>query len=211
MVAGVVGAGIWAGVSYALEVEIGWIAWGIGLLVGAAIAGGSGGEGGLPAVIAAVVITVASICAGKYAAIHFAVERVMSEANPDGMKAPFNDEWIILSMIDETAIDREASGEQLNWPVGMSYEDAYERQDYPADIVADIDSYWDGLSESDRESVRGEYRLYYDSIDADMDSIVSSIKSEGFKESFGVMDILFFVLTIGTAGRLAGGNLNSES
>ena len=34
LVGGAIGAAIWAGIVYAIHVEIGWLAWGVGALVG---------------------------------------------------------------------------------------------------------------------------------------------------------------------------------
>jgi len=64
--AGIAGAAVWAGITLGADMEIGWIAWGIGAAIGAAYfkLGGRSVTG--PALCA--VIAVASIGAGKYAA-----------------------------------------------------------------------------------------------------------------------------------------------
>jgi hypothetical protein len=39
LVAGAIGAGIWAVIAYFTGFELGWIAWGVGLLVGVGVIG----------------------------------------------------------------------------------------------------------------------------------------------------------------------------
>jgi phosphate/sulfate permease len=71
-IAGLLGAAIWASISYFFNYEIGWIAWGIGAMVGGGVVMG-GGKGNGAALIACL-ITVLSICGGKIAGIHFAIQ-----------------------------------------------------------------------------------------------------------------------------------------
>ena len=76
VVAGSVGAAIWAWVSLTTNREIGWIAWGIGGLVGLAVRLASHeeeGDGFLPGLVA-LIIAILAIVAGKYAAVHLSVE-----------------------------------------------------------------------------------------------------------------------------------------
>jgi hypothetical protein len=63
IIAGIAGALVWAIVAYFTGFEIGWLAWGVGALVGAAVAWGS--EGTQTTGVVAVIITVIAIIAGK--------------------------------------------------------------------------------------------------------------------------------------------------
>ncbi|NOZ39633.1 MAG: hypothetical protein GXP24_05340, partial [Planctomycetes bacterium] len=58
-IAGAVGAAIWAAVAYFANLEIGYIAWGIGGLVGVAVA--ATGKNTTLAGVVAVLITIASL------------------------------------------------------------------------------------------------------------------------------------------------------
>lgn len=69
LVGGAIGAAVWGGIVYATQHEIGWIAWGLGLLVGFCVrlASANHHDGFLPGIVAAI-ISVGSICAGKFLA-----------------------------------------------------------------------------------------------------------------------------------------------
>ncbi len=69
--AALLGALLWGGMRYQLHLEIGWLAWGIGVLVGLAIVKGRGYGTGLAA--AAAVLTVLALAGGKYLAWHYDV------------------------------------------------------------------------------------------------------------------------------------------
>lgn len=127
MVGGAIGAAVWGGICYATDHEIGWIAWGIGALVGfcVRIASEHHEDGFLPGIIAAI-ISVLSICAGKYLAASLLVNKLLAQM---------------------AAINPEIA----NLPVGEA-------------------------------------------------------RMEVFKELFGPMDVLFFVLALFTAFKLGSGN-----
>jgi len=65
-IGGLIGAAIWAGISYATNYEVGWIAWGVGFLVGVGVrvSAGENEEGFAPGLTAAVVAIVA-VLGGK--------------------------------------------------------------------------------------------------------------------------------------------------
>lgn len=68
-IGGLVGAFIWAAIVYFAHAEVGWIAWGIGFLVGICIrlSAGEDQEGAFPGGVA-ILISAASILFGKYLA-----------------------------------------------------------------------------------------------------------------------------------------------
>ncbi|MCA8942852.1 MAG: hypothetical protein KDB80_09865 [Planctomycetes bacterium] len=77
--AAIVGALVWGGISFYANREIGWVAWGIGALVGGAcvVAGGRGTQ----MAVTAAILAVASIGVGKYLSITWAVKAYFS--SPD--------------------------------------------------------------------------------------------------------------------------------
>jgi len=77
-VAGVAGAALWAAVAYFANLESGWIAWGVGALCGAGALIGGGRSAGFLGGVVAVVLAMASICGGKYAAVHFGLNHADS-------------------------------------------------------------------------------------------------------------------------------------
>lgn len=64
-IGGVLGMLAWGGIIYAADREIGWVAWGIGALVGFGVGVTAGDNGGELSGIIAVVISLLSIFAGK--------------------------------------------------------------------------------------------------------------------------------------------------
>jgi hypothetical protein len=73
LVAGAIGAGIWAVIAYFTGFELGWIAWGVGLLVGVGVAIGNKGEGSVPAGVLAAVLAILSVVGGKYAMVRMVI------------------------------------------------------------------------------------------------------------------------------------------
>jgi hypothetical protein len=66
LAAAIVGGVVWALIVRWTEYEIGFVAWGIGFLVGTAVAFGAGGARGVPLQVLAVVLALAGIVIGKY-------------------------------------------------------------------------------------------------------------------------------------------------
>ena len=76
-IAGIIGAAAWAIIAYAASLEIGWLAWLIGGAVGWSVS--IAGEKGPRAGLIAGVIAVISICGGKIAAAHFAMGKYIEK------------------------------------------------------------------------------------------------------------------------------------
>src|SRR5262245_9387722 len=73
LVGGRIGAGIWAGIVYATHRQIGWIAWGVGALVGVGVRLAAGEEYGPKPGVTAAVIAILALIAGKFAAVYLIV------------------------------------------------------------------------------------------------------------------------------------------
>lgn len=205
VVAALVGAAAWGGIAYVTNYEIGWIAWGIGLLVGFAVMFGCGSQAGPTSGILAVVLTCLSIVGGKYAAVELTLQKELqgSEMNEvvAGELARFDsDEYVISYLADEVAHSREEAGETVNWPAGVDPREAAAQSDYPADIWAEADARWlamgpDGQA-TYRSDRREEVRLGIESLLAEAHDAAAA---ESFVASFGMFDLLFFGLGAVTA------------
>lgn len=74
VIGGVIGGAIWGAIAYFTGYEVAWIAIGVGVLCGAGMMAGIDSEdAGMMSGIIAVVIALASIAGGKFAAIHFTI------------------------------------------------------------------------------------------------------------------------------------------
>jgi hypothetical protein len=77
VLAALVGAGIWAGIAVGTHREIGWIAWGIGALIGWGISK-AGGAGMRPGMLAAALAAI-SIVGGRLGVTQFAIQNALDE------------------------------------------------------------------------------------------------------------------------------------
>ncbi len=78
-VAGLVGALVWGAIAHFSGYEVGYIAWGIGLIVGGGALVFGGGEGGAPTGVMCAVVAALSIIAGKYMAFSWTVSSALDE------------------------------------------------------------------------------------------------------------------------------------
>lgn len=213
-IAGAIGAAIWAGISYGTGYEIGWIAWGVGGLVGLGVAAGWRG-GGAPAGLLAVLLALASILAGRYAAVQLMVKKELgSEAQVmEQLRAELDDPEYLLSYVADDVVDEyHADGKAVNWPSGVDPEEAAERSDYPPDVWADAQARWNAMTSQERTEYRRELE---DWLAANMEGALEEFQSyaarEGFFQSFDVIDIVFFLLAIVTAFKVAGSGQVGEA
>jgi tellurite resistance protein len=204
IVAGCLGAAVWAGVVLLTGYEVGYIAWGIGALVGWAVLMGNadGHRSSTAAGALAVVITILSIFAGKYAAI-----QTMVPSSEDDFVEMFelelleDDESLIAMVADMLALEFAEEGQSLMWPLGSSYETARYESDYPARVWEEAESRWAETSKENqemfREAILDEYRANLKELD------LPQMSEESFdylwEGSFGPMDLIFFGLGIVTA------------
>ena len=206
VIAGAIGAAVWAAIAYYAEVEIGYIAWGIGILVGVAVA--ATGQNSALAGVAAVVITVLSLVAGKYAAVELAVQDLQAEM--EGMTAEWSDpdadvddEALQSFLANQIAEQREAAGEEIQWPEVSDDEESVAAS-YPPDIWKEAGGELSSKSDEEKAQLREQYVANAKQL-AEMlgQAIANSVREEGFFASFGTLDFVFFGLAIVTAWGIA--------
>lgn len=193
---------IWAGISCFTGFEIGWIAWGVGGLVGLGCVWGSQGSGRALGV-AAVVITLLSILAGKYAAVELSIRREIGsqeEVLQSAVAELQKDEVVISYLADEIVEERQSQGETIQWPAGVNPEEASQQSDYPVAVWSEAASKWEGMPTQEREQYREQLKEH---VRTNVQAFFSNISSYGFRSSFGVMDLLFFGLAVATAFKIA--------
>ncbi|MEZ6243015.1 MAG: hypothetical protein R3B57_08230 [Phycisphaerales bacterium] len=200
LVAAIVCAAVWAAISYFLHFEIGWIAWGIGFVVGIATLGGAGGKGGPAVAGLAVFISILSIAGGKYADVHFAVAKYMRE---NGMTAEAPDELLHAYLADEIVSEHADAGEELAWPEGVNPAEAISEKDYPPGVWGEAVARWEAMSED-------EHGAYRDRIESQrqsqLDTMAADIRTQAFKDSFSLWDLLWFGLAVATAFKIGMSN-----
>lgn len=189
--AGVAGALAWAAVAYFVNLEVGYLAWGIGLLVGYAVllAEGRGPIAGA----AAAAITIVSLLAGKYLSVELLVQKEMAAVQP------VNEELVVSYVADEVVADYESAGKPVAWPVGVDPGDASTEADYPADVWSEATNRWAAMPEDERQS---RTQFAQQQLDQFVAVFANQARQDGFFATFSAFDFLFFGLGVVTAFRL---------
>jgi hypothetical protein len=183
------GALIWAAVAYFTNFEVGWIAWGVGVLAGLGAKLGADGQGGKELGVAAAGIALAGIALGKFAAVSIAVSGALSEGVPE--------EVLISYVADAVAEESLAQGGELAWPVRET-EVPDRKEHYPAGIWSEAERRWGETPEEERQAFRA-------GIDAGFREHAGEMRTAGFLHSFSPMDLLFAFLAVSSAFKIAQG------
>jgi len=198
-VAALLGALVWGGIAAATGYEVGYVAWGIGFVVGAS-AKGFGGIGKTAGVVAAV-LALGSIFMGKMLAVHFS--------------APAE----IRKMFDAT-LTREVYGEQARdaddyagvtsdedcakFMVDHEYTEAESVAEVTKEEIADFRN-GEGQQLTRFREEKPKYEPWRkETSDRGVDEIMKQLPlAELVVQDLGLFDIIFALLGIGTAYKLA--------
>ncbi len=200
---GAVGAGIWAAIAYGTHREIGWIAWGVGALVGFGVRLMARDDQGYAPGITAAAIAVLSIIAGKFVAAMLLV----SSLGIVKVTVKVSDQNMIASFADEICDDRIAKGKKIVWPPGKNREKAHLQADYPADIWQEATKKWQKLGPDEQERRKAERNKDFEELGAEF---TGRLRRGVFMSSFSGFDILWFLLATITAFKLGSGLVTSE-
>lgn len=198
IIGGVIGAVIWGLIAYNAHIESGWVAWGIGGLAGFGVSLGMGGKGSLAAGVMAVVIALASIAGGKFAAIQFEADSAFSEIDKV-VGTAVTDEQVLLSLVQDAAEKALESGRPVAFKNGKNIETAESIDDFPDAMVKLQRGYQEGLTDEQRAYLRNEKQEQFRTA---VGAFKSDIKSEAFVSSFTPFDFLFGLFAVLTAWRL---------
>lgn len=192
-IGGIVGAAIWAIIAATTGLEIGWIAWGVGGLVGLGVALGARGNGNVMSGLVAVVIAFLAICSGKYMTWYIVLD--------SGLEQQAEIEWTdsdIREMIaDEIIYDMKNQGHPVTWErPGIEHYEAVWPRDYPRYVIDRANTRFDAMTASDRETyVQNRHSEMRTWIEENRDTLAEI----GFMSSWGMFDIIFVLLAIATA------------
>ncbi len=193
--AAVLGAVVWAGIGIKTETEIGWLAWGIGALIGFGTIK-AGGAGMRPAVLAAV-LAACSICGGRVVLTNHFVnaardQHLSSERFRDELLEMKSDALDFSHLKGE--LDDEAWAQFLvehNYVAkdGTQNFDAQALAERRANLIPRLKQLRTPSGELDYlDDVRASYSLL-----------------EALKDNLSPIDILFLLLGIGTAFKMVAG------
>jgi hypothetical protein len=205
-IAGTIGALVWAGIALFTGYELGWIAWGIGGLVGFGVLVGSAGEKSSASGVVAVVLAVLTLLGAKYVTVQMLLgdDTQITEAFVSGLQ---DDELVVSYLADDVAAQFADEGRPVNWPAGVDPSQATTRVEYPPDVWAVAQERWNGMSQTEREQFRTELAdMVSANVTEAMDVIRGELTQVGFMGSFGPLDLIFFGLAVVTAYKVAAGS-----
>jgi hypothetical protein len=102
LIGSIIGAAVWAAVAYFTGYEIGWIAWGVGVLCGFGVAIGTRGQGGPPAGVLAVLLSLLGIAGGKWFANEWYLDSFYN-----------SDDLVISAIADDIQARHEEAGRRF--------------------------------------------------------------------------------------------------
>lgn len=209
LIGGILGAVVWVAIGYYLNAEVGYVAWGIGLLVGLGVRFAAASDGIDPSPmqgVLAAVIALAAILGAKYVVIDFAVNDALGGAMME-FDTNLDSSDMVLGIADEIIEEKEAAGQNVKWPPGMSYEEATSEEDYPKDIWASAEKKWSALSDEEKESQIAERQQSLKELQALIgEQLSGEAKKQAFMDSFTPFDLLWFGLALYTAFNVGYGN-----
>ncbi len=199
LIAGVIGGAIWAAIAYYAHVEIGWIAWGVGVLVGIGAVVGAGDRAEFTTGLLAAVIALASVAGGKYAAVQMEVSKLIHEKGIDKVSEDDAKVFMARQLVEEYT----KANKKLAWPKDMDEDSAEEAKDFPADLWKDTTTRWDGMDQKARDA-------YCQSVEEQRREAIAAfsnaVTQQGFQASFSPWDILWALLAIGSAYKIGSGS-----
>lgn len=194
-----IGGGIWVLLGYFANLEVGYVAWGIGLLAGLGVrwkmeAQEVNAAAGIAAVAAAVLV----IAGSKYIVVRLHVENLLgpilaAEERVDPI------DYVAGDIVEE----RELAGEPVEWPEAeVDADGELIGAGYPADVVDEARQRWEAMPERERADYLTKKR---DERAEQMAMIREQINDDAFKDSFSPFDLLWFGLAVFTAFKVGRG------
>ena len=204
VVAASVGGAVWVGLRHFLNVEVGYIAWGIGFLAGVGVRWAAGDRDGFGPGAAAVIAAVAVVAFSKYMAVSLAVNALFAGFDPADVPDYANDRDAALVKFADSLIEARnpaAIDPDLQWPPGQSYETAFRPEHYPPALMELAAEQWDAMPDATRAAL---IRGWSDVPDP------AEVKRDLFVAEFGLFDLLWFGLAAFTAFGLGSGTVGDD-
>ncbi len=197
-----IGAVIWVVTGYLSGLEVGWIAWGIGLLAGLGTRFSTRREeqaaGSIVQGVTAAVVAVAVVLGAKCVVVLLQVRDARQEVRKITEKEA-SDEAMIMPLANLIAKERTDAGQPLDWPPGITYDTASQQAHYPDDVWTAAEERWRTMPEVEREAAREERRKMMRQLE---DAIGAELERSAFSEFFHAIDVLWIGLAMFTAFRV---------
>ncbi len=205
---GLVGAAIWAAISYATQYEIGYIAIGVGFLVGVGVRMAAGDNVSSTTGAVSAAIAIVSVLAGKYLTIYLLMQNALAGLQFDLPPDAINDDAMVAMYAEEIVEKREAAGETVTFPaIDETAEDVPVKDQYPEDIYKLAVKEWEAVPEAEKQSKmearRVELKAQFDLFKQEVGG-VNSVMAMNIFEDFGPMDYVFIAIAAWTAFSVGG-------
>lgn len=209
LIGGLVGAAVWVAIGYYANAEVGYVAWGIGLLVGLGVRFAAASDGEEPSPVQGVLaagIALVAILGAKYLVVDLLVNDVL-----DGDMALMADDVgandMIVTYADVIVDEKVEAGEALKWPEGKSVEVAEAESDYPPGIWRQAEQRWNALGEEEQQAKIEQRKKELSEFGELLgDAFAREAKKQAFFASFTPFDLLWFGLALFTAFSVANGD-----
>jgi hypothetical protein len=204
IIGGVVGVFIWVEVGYFTHLEVGWIAWGVGFLVGvgvryAAYMGEQEASTALGFMSAGMAIC--CILIAKFLVFTLLIKDISSSFDNIAFNVNY-DESAIAELANEIVTQKNKQGTEIKWPEGMTAEDASAKEDYPPQIWQEAEKKWNQLDPQEREKKKQDMKKETD--------LLKHLFTPSFKDSFRFWDLLWFALATITAYKIGIGTYGTD-
>ena len=198
LVAGLIGAAIWAGIAYATDREVGFVAWAIGGLVGFGVRVGAQEKVGFGVGGLAVGVALLAIVVGKFAAVSLAV----SDLKIDELDVRVTDEDMTADLADQVSREWRAKGKNVELPPNSNPKTVADTRGHPPAVWQEAKKRWNALPAAERQNRIAAEQQKMDRI---KDELPAAIRQRGFEESFSAFDLLWAFLAAVTAFRIGSG------
>jgi len=148
LIGALIGASIWAAISHYASFEIGWIAWGIGILAGFGVRTASNHGECRSAGVVAVLCALIGLLGGKFAGAYLDVHS-MSSGTTEIEYEQHAKAYLANDVVESwTAADRE-----ITWPRGAAPYEAWKETDYPSSIWTKAKAEWNSMDGIEQASL----------------------------------------------------------
>jgi hypothetical protein len=199
LIGGIFGTAVWAAIAYFAHAEVGWIAWGIGFVVGFGVRLMASEDQGLLPGIIAVGIAVVSVLAGKYLAVEMSFREFAGEID---QMTQVSETDMLVELSDGIVGEWQQQGKAVVFPAGMTIDEADEPHEYPAGVWDEAKNRWTALGAVEQKKRMDDKATLNRELAG---ALQGAIKRQGFLASFSPYDFLWFFLAAATAFRIGSG------
>lgn len=202
VIGGVMGAGAWVAIVHFTGYEVGFVAWGIGLLVGLGAMTMSGGRSTALGAVAAGLIALVAVLGGKAGMAYLQVDEIRAQLGLDGRVGK---EMSLTAIAQDVQKEFTAQGLPMDdqWPKGVLKKDD-PRAFYAPQVWAEAERRWNDLSPSQQMAMRTR-------VETHVNTEPGQLFVAAFMGSFSLYDMIWLVLASMSAFKIASAGSDEDS